>query len=214
MTAGLSRRELRRQQHAELNRNQLLDAAEEVFGAKGFHDTTLKEVADLAEFSVGSVYSFFPSKDELFLQVFLRRGAQLLPAMEAVVGSDETPLDQLRSLVDLEVGFFRDHRHFARMYLRSAPSSSLPPMPVYDGFKANFERAMELQARVFARGQQSGELRHGDPYVLARMLSGIVATFQLLDPATGSDDAVPGGGMDIGDLHEIVVGAFAVGQRR
>lgn len=209
MTAGISRRELRRQQHVELNRSQLLDAAEEVFGAKGFHDTTLKEVADLAEFSVGSVYSFFPSKDELFLQVFLRRGAELLPAIEAVVDSDDAPLDQLRRLVDLEVGFFREHRHFARMYLRSAPSSSLPPMPVYDGFKANFERAMELQARVFARGQERGDLRDGDPYVLARMLSGIVSTFQLLDPATGSDDAVPGGGMDIAELHDIVTGAFA-----
>jgi TetR/AcrR family transcriptional regulator len=208
MTTGLSRRELRRQQHHELNRNQLLDAAEEVFGAKGFHATTLKEVADLAEFSVGSVYSFFPSKDDLFLQIFLRRGAELLPRMEAIVESDAPPLDQLHQLVDLEVGFFREHRHFARLYLRSAPSTALPPTPVYEGFKANFARAMELQARVFRRGQERGELRTGDPYVLARMLSGIVATFQLLDPATGSDDARPGGGMALEELHEIVAGAF------
>jgi TetR/AcrR family transcriptional regulator len=208
MPAGTSRREQRRQQHHELSRNQLLDAAEEVFGAKGFHDTTLKEVAELAEFSVGSVYSFFANKDDLFLQVFLRRGAELLPAMEAVAASDEPPLDQLRRLVDLEVGFFRQHRHFARLYLRSSPSTSLPPMPVYDGFKANFERAMELQADVFRRGQRLGALRDGDAYVLARMMSGIVATFQLLDPATASDDAPPGGGMPLDDLHEIVAGAF------
>ena len=134
------------------------------------------------------MYSFFENKDDLFLQVFLRRGEQLLPAMEEVATSDDPPLDQLRRLVDLEVGFFRQHRHFARLYLRSSPSSSLPPMPVYEGFKANFERAMELQADVFRRGQKLGELRDGDPYVLARMLSGIVATYQLLDPATGSDD--------------------------
>jgi TetR/AcrR family transcriptional regulator len=208
MSTGTSRREQRRQQHHELSRNQLLDAAEEVFGAKGFHDTTLKEVAELAEFSVGSVYSFFENKDDLFLHVFLRRGEQLLPAMEEVAASDDPPLAQLRRLVDLEVGFFRRHRHFARLYLRSSPSTSLPPMPVYDGFKANFERAMEVQADVFRRGQKLGELRNGDAYVLARMLSGIVATYQLLDPATGSDDAVPGGGMPIDDLHEIVAGAF------
>lgn len=206
--SGASRREQRRQQHHELSRNQLLDAAEEVFGAKGFHDTTLKEVAELAEFSVGSVYSFFENKDDLFLQVFLRRGDELLPAMEEVATSEDAPLAQLRRLVDLEVGFFRQHRHFARLYLRSSPSSSLPPMPVYEGFKANFQRAMQLQADVFRRGQKLGELRDGDPYVLARMLSGIVATYQLLDPATGSDDAVPGGGMPLDDLHEIVAGAF------
>jgi AcrR family transcriptional regulator len=205
---GASRREQRRQQHHELSRNQLLDAAEEVFGAKGFHDTTLKEVAELAEFSVGSVYSIFENKEDLFLQVFLRRGEQLLPAMEEVAASDEPPVDQLRRLVDLEVGFFREHRHFARLYLRSSPTTSLPPLPVYEGFKANFERAMKLQADVFRRGQKLSVLREGDPYVLARMLSGIVATYQLLDPATGSDDAVPGSGMPLDDLHAIVVGAF------
>jgi TetR/AcrR family transcriptional regulator len=203
-----SRREQRRQRQQELSRNQLLDAAEEVFGAKGFHDTTLKEVAELAEYSVGSVYSFFESKEDLFLQVFLRRGFELLPEIEEVAAGDAPPLDQLRALVELEVGFFRRHRHFARLYLRSSPSTSLPPMSVYEGFRSNFERAMELQASVFRRGQELGELRDGDAYVLARMLSGIVATYQLLDPATGSDDAVPGGGMPLDDLHDIVAGAF------
>jgi AcrR family transcriptional regulator len=47
------RREQRRQRHQLLSREQLLDAAEEVFGRKGYHATTLKEVAELAELSVG-----------------------------------------------------------------------------------------------------------------------------------------------------------------
>ena len=80
-TQAASRREQRRLLHQDLSRNQLLDAAEEVFGEKGFHDTTLKEVAELAEFSVGSVYSFFENKDDLFLNVFLRRGAEFLPSL-------------------------------------------------------------------------------------------------------------------------------------
>ena len=84
-TEAASRREQRRLLHQDLSRSQLLDAAEEVFGAKGFHDTTLKEIADLAEFSVGSVYSFFENKDDLFLNVFLRRGTEMLPGMKAVV---------------------------------------------------------------------------------------------------------------------------------
>src|SRR3982074_1646975 len=73
-----SRREQRRLQHQDLSRAQLLDAAEEGFGRKGFHDTTLKEVAELAEFSVGSVYSFFENKNDLFRQIFLRRGEQFM----------------------------------------------------------------------------------------------------------------------------------------
>jgi len=47
--ADTSRRELRRSQHHDLSRSQLLDAAEEVFGTKGFHEATLREVAERAK---------------------------------------------------------------------------------------------------------------------------------------------------------------------
>src|SRR3954469_1734791 len=106
-----TRREERRLRQQDVSRGQLLDAAEEVFGRKGFHETTLKEVAELAEFSVGSVYSFFENKDDLYLSVFLRRGEEFLPGMEAVA-HDGTPAEQLHRLVDFEVGFFRQHPHF------------------------------------------------------------------------------------------------------
>ena len=76
-----SRREQRRLRHQSLSRSQLLDAAEEVFGKKGFHETTLKEIAELAEFSVGSVYSFFQNKDDLFQQIFVRRGEEFMPRL-------------------------------------------------------------------------------------------------------------------------------------
>src|SRR5262245_19493736 len=116
--AQVSRREQRRRQHHELSRAQLLDAAEEVFGRKGFYETTLKEVAELAEFSVGSVYSFFENKEDLFRQIFLRRGEEFLPGMHEIVDGGGDPVDQLHGLVDFEVGFVRQHPRFGRLYLR------------------------------------------------------------------------------------------------
>src|SRR3954468_13471079 len=115
-----TRREERRLRQQDISRGQLLDAAEEVFGRKGFHETTLKEIADLAEFSVGSVYSFFENKADFFLSVFLRRGAEFLPGMLETAGGAGTPLETLHALVDYEVGFFRAHPHFGRLFLRSA----------------------------------------------------------------------------------------------
>src|SRR5215475_4549281 len=88
-TSEVGRREQRRQQQLDLSRTQLLDAAEEVFGAKGFHDTTLREVAELAEYSVGSVYSFFDNKDDLFRQIFVRRGDEFMPALRAALHADD-----------------------------------------------------------------------------------------------------------------------------
>ena len=207
MTA--SRREERRRVQQDLSRTQLLDAAEEVFGAKGFHDTTLKEIAELAEFSVGSVYSFFENKDDLFLHVFLRRGEEFLPGMEAAATGGDDPVAQLHALVDYEVGFFRDHPHFGRLYLRTS-STTLPgtALPSSAEMAANFQRAMDLQAGIFERGRATGVLRDADPQVLGRLLTGLVAAYQSTDPAVVADDPATER-LPLADLHDVVERAFA-----
>lgn len=207
--APASRREQRREQHQALSRNQLLDAAEEVFGRKGFHETTLKEVAELAEFSVGSVYSFFQNKDDLFSQIFVRRGEEFMTAIRAILTDEGDPLEQLHQLVAFEVGFFRRHPHFGRLYLRYS-SATMPSLerPVDAAVAGNYEETMDLQADLFERGQAVGEFRAGDAQVLGRLLSGLISAYQALDPAVVSDEPRPTERLELGDLHDIVDGAF------
>ena len=179
-----------------------------MFGAKGFHETTLKEIAELAEFSVGSVYSFFENKDDLFLNVFLRRGSEFLPGMDAVVNGPGSPLEILHGLVDYQIGFFRQHPHFGRLYLRSASGNQAgPDTPESPDLAANYQQAMDSQADLFARGQQAGQVRDGDPVVLGRLFTGLVVAYQSLDPAIVSDD-VSSERLSLDALHEIIDAAF------
>ena len=204
-----SRREERRQLHQDLSRTQLLDAAEEVFGAKGFHETTLKEIAELAEFSVGSVYSFFENKDDLFLNVFLRRGEEFLPGMEAAAGVGDDARAQLHALVDYEVGFFRAHPHFGRLYLRYSNATMLSADRAVDAvIRERYEEAMRLQAGLVERGQRAGAFRSGDPEVLARLFTGLMSAYQALDPAVVSDEDDPGERLPLAELHAIVENTF------
>ncbi len=207
------RREQRRLQHQDLSRTQLLDAAEELFGRKGFHDTTLKEVAVAAGFSVGSVYSFFENKDDLFGQVYLRRADEFMPGMRNVIAGSGTALDVIGAMVEFQVRFFREHPHFGRLYLFHSGhvfSSDAPP-PFDPAIVTNFDEAMELQADLFARGQREGVVRDGDPVVLSRLFSGLVAAYQEMDPAVVSDDASAGERLPLGDLCELVARAFGEG---
>jgi AcrR family transcriptional regulator len=197
-----SRRAERRQRHQLLSREQLLDAAEEIFGRKGYHETTLKEVAELAEFSVGSVYSFFDNKDDLFRQIFVRRGEQFMPEMRAVLaGESGPPLERLHRLVDFQVGWFRQHPHFGRLYLRH------PDRDMDAVIAANYEEAMHLQANLLRGGQADGTFRRGDPEALARLFSGLMGAFQALDPAVMSDGDEPER-FTLAELHDLVEATF------
>jgi AcrR family transcriptional regulator len=210
--SGAVRRQQRRVQHQDLSRAQLLDAAEEVFGRKGFHEATLKEMAERAGFSVGSVYSFFENKDDLFRQVYLRRGNEFMPALREVIRSKASALDVLLAVVTFEVQYFREHPNFGRLYLWHSGHefSSDEAKPPFDPATVeNFEEAMALQAKLFARGQRAGVLRRGDPEVLSRLLSGLVAAYQEMDPAVTGDDPSAPERFPLDDLHDLVTRAFS-----
>ena len=46
----------------------------------------------------------------------------------------------------------------------------------------NYTEAMNLQTKLFRDGQDAGELRDGDPEVLAMLFSGLLSAYQSTDP--------------------------------
>ncbi len=86
--AGRAR--LTRAQAKEQTRERLLQAARRVFVERGFHSTTLDQVAEEAGYTKGAVYSAFESKADLFLAIFeerTHRRAEELTRVAARVGS-------------------------------------------------------------------------------------------------------------------------------
>jgi AcrR family transcriptional regulator len=200
-----SLKEQRREHRRALSRDQILDAAEEVFARNGFHDASLREIADLAEFSIGGVYNFFPGKDDIYQAIFLRRAAEFMPEMQRVIAAEATPLRLLLDLAAWQVGFFRRYQNFARLVLRGGAIASPLATPVADPqIEENFATAQRAQADLFRRGQQAGELRPGSPAVLARMFSGLVSAFQAAELASNPATELP-----VEELLAVIEAAFA-----
>src|SRR5436305_14297060 len=53
-------------------RNQILDAATKVFAAKGFHPTTIRDIAREAGIADGTIYNYFENKTALMLGILDR----------------------------------------------------------------------------------------------------------------------------------------------
>ncbi|MFE9346084.1 TetR/AcrR family transcriptional regulator [Streptomyces olivaceus] len=74
-------------------RANLLDAAFEVFAAKGFGRVSIEEVCDAAGYSRGAFYSNFDSLDELFFALYRQRADLIAEQVAAALASDGPGLD-------------------------------------------------------------------------------------------------------------------------
>jgi len=90
--------ERRRQQ----TREHLLAAAAEVFAERGFHGASLDEVAAVAGFTKGAVYSNFKNKEDLFLALFRANYEREMQALRATLEDSEIPPEaRIADFVDL-----------------------------------------------------------------------------------------------------------------
>ncbi|MBZ6102430.1 TetR/AcrR family transcriptional regulator [Streptomyces olivaceus] len=74
-------------------RANLLDAAFEVFAAKGFGRVSIEEVCDAAGYSRGAFYSNFDSLDELFFALYRQRADMIAEQVATALASDGPGLD-------------------------------------------------------------------------------------------------------------------------
>ena len=99
--------------------------------------------------------------------------------------------------------------NFGRLYLRASGVTLGELVSKIDqAVVENYTEAMNLQTKLFRDGQDAGELREGDPEVLAMLFSGLLSAYQSTDPTvvTAADATER---MTVAELHEIIDGAFA-----
>lgn len=101
----LSKSALRRQREKEQRYRVVLDAAETLFARKGYHQTSMEEIADLAEVSTGTVYFYFKNKEDLLIKLMQEIGYYLRELLGTEL--EQTALS-LASLRNIAGAFFRD----------------------------------------------------------------------------------------------------------
>ena len=148
-------------------KRRLLDAALDVFGEKGFSESSLEEVAQRAGVSRGLIYHHFGSKDSLLLELHHELHRTLLERVQAAVVTDQGPLENLvkgssaflKATADLPV---------ARILLLDTPA--VPGLRKY--MEERQREWSALIARELARAVRNGATAPLDTDMTARVLLG------------------------------------------
>src|SRR5437870_11381662 len=90
--------------HEQQRRAQILAAAMACFARQGYHATSMDDVVRESGLSVGAIYSYFPSKEDLFLALSDDRADKSLAYMNELFRRPGPIADKSRAAVDY---FFR-----------------------------------------------------------------------------------------------------------
>lgn len=92
---------VRSEKLVEARTDEIVAAAVRVFSDKGFHGATIRDLATELGVSVGTIFNYFPSKDEVLLAVLERPQRALVDALERfdrLAASTETLVEMMRTL--------------------------------------------------------------------------------------------------------------------
>ncbi|MBU2550686.1 MAG: SDR family oxidoreductase [Proteobacteria bacterium] len=120
---------IKNQDLVKKRRSQIVRAATRLFSKKGFHKTTIRELAREAGLSQGAIYDYVQSKEDILLmnhQIFAEKSSEILK--QGFENIDD-PLEKLRRLIRAEVKMmdqwaeflwmgYREYRHLPREQLR------------------------------------------------------------------------------------------------
>ena len=183
----------RQEREREAVSRAILDAARDLFVAEGYQNVSIRKIADRIEYSPAAIYSYFPSKDDIFFAL-AEEGFHLLfdtacPAESAMAESAD-PIDGVRGAFWHFYLFSRKHpEYFALMFVdRSVPRIS--------HLWERFSFISSMKARLTGLIQKAGEAgqlpKDIDPHVVFRILSTAVlgaAVVQLCNRLAPGEDA-------------------------
>ncbi|MDQ6660000.1 MAG: TetR/AcrR family transcriptional regulator [Chloroflexota bacterium] len=104
----------------EATRRRILDAAEEVFAEKGYHDTAIDDIVHAAAMSKGGFYFHFPSKQAIFLALLQALTPRLISAVEQAISEESTSVARLDAALRTVLDTFSRHRRLTKILLIEA----------------------------------------------------------------------------------------------
>ena len=157
-------------------RQEILDAAVEVFSAAGFHKGSLRDVADRVGLSQAGLLHHFPSKEHLLQAVLTRRDDDA----RARVGEPlPVGIDLLRGMVDL-AQYNASTPELVEMHVVLSAEGTCVDHPIHDYFVARYAWIFDLVRTAFEEAEAQGQLKPGvDCACAARTLIALMDGLQV-----------------------------------
>jgi AcrR family transcriptional regulator len=175
----------RRERDKLRQRQEMLGAALHLFSEKGYHNVSMHEIAERAEFAVGTLYKFFQNKEDLYRAIVLEQGEKFSAAFMRAIEEPDDEVEKLRNYVRTRGEVFRGNLPLIRLFLAESRGASFCIKAGLAGLDEEMRRGyydvVERLAAVFESGIKRKRFKKiANPYYLAVALEGLINSLHLL----------------------------------
>jgi TetR/AcrR family transcriptional regulator len=172
----------RREREKLRQRQEILATALDLFSQKGYHNVAMHEIAEKAEFAIGTLYKFFQNKEDLYKTIVLERCDDFVEQCRQILEQSEDEVEKLRHYVHFRCAKFRDNLPFVRLFLAERRGAGYNlKAGLDDEVRTRYYEILQNLAAVFASGIENHQFRKiADPYYLAVALDSVLDASLLL----------------------------------
>jgi AcrR family transcriptional regulator len=153
-----------------MQRDEIILSAAQIFREKGFHATSMQDIADSVQLQKASLYHHINSKQEILLEVLDRALDVLIEDIEPIVASDHSSEEKLRLAMTRYIERMTASADLAAVLLLEHRSLEPNLRARHISRRDRFE---ELWRQIVREGIERGEFRPMDPAVVTFALLGV-----------------------------------------
>ncbi len=128
----------RREREKLRQRQEMLAAALDLFSQKGYHSVTMHEIAEKAEFAIGTLYKFFQNKEDLYKALVLEEYEKFEDSITRAINEPGDEVEKLRN------------------YIRARANGFASTSPLFGSFSPRAEGPVSTSRRAWMKRCERG----------------------------------------------------------
>ncbi|MBU1024021.1 TetR/AcrR family transcriptional regulator [bacterium] len=168
----------RKEKEQEQRSNYILTMAEELFSEHGYENTSMAMIAEKSEFSVGTVYNFFPSKSDIYSELLMRKMIEMIDGVQEITERSTDSLEKLKMIFEFHVEMTKKNIQFFKIYYSDVDSfRCIAASNIGKKVQNLHHKIVEPLEKIICDAQKKGSLRSD---ISARK---ILLTFRIISKA-------------------------------
>ncbi len=159
---------------------EIKEAALKIFSTKGYHRTTMAEVAMEAGYGKGTIYWYWKSKEELYFALISDLHNEILALVDEAGESEEPVLTKIKNLADGMVDVYYRNREYCKLSWRMRAEELQAFSPEFVEALHNYVmRTRQALEALLQQASDEGYFQGIDPYYLSCIILGLVEGMEI-----------------------------------